>query len=135
MALLNRFIDPKAGAIPASLASRNDGGQLQNIIDNLQIILQSRRSIDPSQNFGLLDYSEHSLSEALMHQLCKDIQQQIEQHEKRLHDVQVSLVGNNASYWHLAVQAQLTNQKIHFTLELTKDTYQQSLRHSNGVFV
>lgn len=107
MSLLNKFIEPRSGARKYSAALQGDDAQLESIISNIHTILQSRRTTNPASHLGLKDFCEQSLSLPLMHQLCEDIQQQIQQHERRLANVQVTLADSKNNRWCLLVAANL----------------------------
>lgn len=138
MSLLNKFIVSRASGKLASTDTHGSAIQRDDIVRNLQNLLQTRRSANPESHIGLMDFCEQSLSEPLMLQLCNGIQQQIQQHEKRLCQVQVTLVESNSSCWRLSVAAVLVNpagEPFNFALEFAKSVYQHSTRLANGVFV
>jgi predicted component of type VI protein secretion system len=138
MSLLNKFIDSRTSSKPASTGTYESDAQREDIVRNLQNLLQTRRSANPQSHIGIMDFCEQSLSDALIHQLCNGIQQQIQQHEKRLCQVQVTLAECNSACWQLSVAALLVNpagKKFNFILEFAKSAYQRSTRLANGVFV
>ncbi len=127
MALLDKFIDPRTREHRVNPVPNGESSQIKSILWNLQNILQTRRTADKYSNLGLMDFCEHSLSDSLMLQLCCDIQQQIQQHEKRLCDVQVSLFDSKKNCWHISVAARLVSKpasdvkgNLSFILELAK---------------
>ncbi|MES2673649.1 MAG: GPW/gp25 family protein [Pseudomonadota bacterium] len=111
MSLLNKFIEPRSGERKYSAALRGDDSQVESIISNIQTILQSRRTTDAASHFGLKDFCEQSISAPLMLQLCKDIQRQIQQHERRLANVQVTLADSKKNGWCLLVVANLVSEQ------------------------
>ncbi len=111
MSLLNKFIEPRSGGEKYSAALQGDDSQVQSIIKNIQTILQIRRTTNAESHLGLKDFCEQSLSVPLMLQLCKDIQQQIQQHERRLTNVQVTLADSKINRWCLLVAATLVSEQ------------------------
>lgn len=145
MPLLNKFITfPKQSALTKRHAVQSDA-HITNIINNIKILLQNRRTIDITKNVGLDDFSDLSIDESLMHRLCADIQQQIKLHETRLDSVEVTLAENGITCWLINVSAKLINtttdkkikptQQINFKLQLAKPAYQAPKRAINGVFL
>lgn len=132
MSLLDKFIDPREceHTLNAALLKTERSGessQLKSILWNIQNILQTRRTAEVSGNVGLMDFCEQSLSEPLIHRLCGDIQQQIQQHEKRLCYVQVALLESTKTSWLISVAARLASKadsdakgNVNFILELAK---------------
>lgn len=123
MPLLNKFADRPARHGNMQNAEK---GQRESIIHNVQNLLQTRRSINSENNIGLMDFCEQTLGDPLLHQLCNDIQQQIQLHEKRLCAVNVSLVENSPVCWRLSISSQLVEpagETFNFFLELAKNVY------------
>jgi predicted component of type VI protein secretion system len=144
MPLLNKFVTPKLARDGFKRGSINSDVHLASILSNLQSILQSRRTVDLSQPIGLEDFSELSVSDALINELCQDIQRQISLHESRLNSVLVELTQSSPICWQLAVTAKLSkgnteaetaNPDVQFTLEIAKHDYQKSKQAINGVFL
>ena len=146
MPLLNKFVTFPSK--PAPVERHVVGGQahLADIVGNLKVLLQSRRTLDITQNIGLSDFNDLSIDESLMHRLCSDIQSQICLHESRLTDVEVELAENGTARWLLAVNAKLieseplneklgTNKSVSFTLDISKPAYRAAKRDINGVFL
>lgn len=123
MSLLNKFADRP---VRHSNMYDTEKGQRESIIHNIQNLLQTRRSINSENNIGLMDFCEQTLGDPLLHQLCNDIQQQIQFHEKRLCAINVSLVENSPVCWRLLISSQLVEpagETFNFLLEFAKDVY------------
>jgi predicted component of type VI protein secretion system len=143
MPLLSKFVTPRLAKQGFKRDNINSDLHLASIINNLQSILQSRRTTDLSQQVGLEDFSELYVGEVLINELCQDIQRQISLHEKRLNNVQVTLAQSSPICWQLAVTAKLCKTKteetlntdVAFTLEIAKRHYQESKQCINGVFL
>ena len=127
MSLMDKFIDPRAPGRGFSKAPGAGSSQTQEIIRNIQNILQARRTTNPTSDLGLLDFCEQSLSEPLVQRLCKDMQQQIKKHEKRLTNVQVTVANDQKHGWNFLVSADLVSglnvvniESINFVLVLSK---------------
>ncbi|HTF97473.1 MAG TPA: hypothetical protein VL995_15140 [Cellvibrio sp.] len=121
MSLLNKFADR-----PARHSNTYGAGQREDIIRNVQNLLQTKRSVNTDNNIGLMDFCEQTLGDPLLHQLCNDIQQQIQLHEKRLCAINVSLVENSPVRWRLSISSQLVEpagETFNFFLEFAKDAY------------
>ena len=147
MSLLSKFVTPGISRSSGYGKSLNNS-RMTDITNNLQTLLQSRRTTDMTQNIGLNDFSDLSIDESLMHKLCADIQQQIKLNESRLNNVSVELIENGVTRWLLSVNATLvasgnsssviTNtdeDTVSFTLEVAKPAYSAAKRDINGVFL
>jgi predicted component of type VI protein secretion system len=148
MALLNKFVTSPSPRSPLKRDTATSDEHLASIIQNLQSILQARQSIDLTQKAGLQDFCELSVSDVLINQLCQDIQQQINRHEKRLQQVEVVLAESSEVCWQLAVTANLSQSRteqhtfqhladaqVQFTLEVAKRSYRESKKAMNGVYL
>lgn len=135
MALLNKFVTHRPTQIGNPVACEVNDPHVQSIVQNIQTVLQSRRTITNGQKIGLQDYSEQLVSEALMHQLCDDMSQQIAFHEPRLSHVLVSLMESGCNIWSLKITGEVntretstnlgtsSKQGIAFVFELAKSAY------------
>lgn len=147
MPLLSKFITYQPTKMARPVASESQDPHIQHIISNLKTVLQCRSTFANSQKIGLKDYSEQVVGEALMHQLCTDMREQIDLHEPRLNNVKVSLAEQSQYSWYLQVNATLSNSKktlseaeqpkqvVSFILELTKPAYISQLREVKVVML
>jgi predicted component of type VI protein secretion system len=150
MPLLNKFVTFPKNRTPTQRHEVYSNAHIADIVSNLQVILQSRRTTDLTHNIGLNDFNELSIDESLMHRLCIDIQQQITLLESRLEAVEVELAENGTTRWLLSVSAKLVDSRIdssptdnalidkkqiNFTLEVSKPVYQAAKRAVSGAIV
>lgn len=147
MALLSKFVNHRPSQLGNPVASNIKDPQVRSIIHNIQTVLQSRRTLANAQKIGLADYSEQLVSEALMHQLCGDMTEQIAFHEPRLSNVQVSLVENGSNNWSMQIKGEIngrtqtptfessSDNRIAFVFELAKSGYLNQLNEVQVVML
>ena len=147
MPLLSKFITYQPNQTTRPVACESQEPHIQNIISNLKTVLQSRSTFANAQKIGIKDYSEQLLGEALMHQLCDDMREQIDMHEPRLNNVKVSLADHGKYSWYMQVNATLSRSKnnlshatsqqpaLSFIFEFTKPAYLSQLREVKVVML
>ena len=106
MGLLNNFILSSGG-------NDRTHNQERDIIDNLQKILRVRRTLDGTQAPGLEDFCESSTNPKLAISQCRDIANQIQQHEPRLLQLDVSLARYNNQTPTFKVEGSINNGQSH----------------------
>lgn len=115
---LDKFSGSRAG-------SRDD---LTLVLRNLEAVLNTWQGYGFfKQDFGLGEYTGKRGTRALVETLSAEIQREIEQHEPRLKDVEVTLKGRDATLWlHFDLTATLNDQPVE--LRLFFDTVSSRVR-------
>lgn len=116
------FVDRVAG---------NRSGQrdtLTQVLRNLESVLNTQQGYGFfKRDFGLGEYTEKRGTKALVETLTGEIQREITSNEQRLTDVEVELVGRDASLWlHFEVKALLEGEPLE--LRLFFDTVSSRVR-------
>lgn len=92
--------------------------ELGRVIRNLEAVLNTQSGYGYFvREFGLGEYTEKRGSRALVDSLTEEIQQEIERHEPRLRDVEVTLRAQDGSLWlHFALTATLAGKPLELRL-------------------
>ncbi|MCY1075146.1 type VI secretion system baseplate subunit TssE [Archangium lansingense] len=118
------FLDKLLGDKPGPQAH----DELAQVIRNIEAVLNTQEGYGYfRRDFGLGDYTGKRGTSALVKTLTEELQEEIERYEPRLRDVEVKMLGRDATLWlHFELTAMLRGTPL--TLQLLFDTVSSRVR-------